>query len=75
MTKRWRYGEMCWNALDPFIKRGNYYAGKTNDGKFIAVYYGSELGYPIGDTILSGIRIEDVDSFIAALQAAKQLKS
>lgn len=71
ITKRYCNGETHIYALEPFVRRGDYYAGKSNDGKFITVYYGSELGYPTGGTVLYSIRTEDIDTFIPCTSGSK----
>lgn len=55
-------------ALTDYVKRGNFYSAYSNDGKSIIVYYGSHLGYPMGDSVLQ-INKEDVDCLIAALKS------
>lgn len=58
-----------YSLADDFVKRGPYYAGPLSDG--IAVYYGSEHGYPMGDTVLRGLKPEQLAGLIAILRAAQ----
>ena len=59
--------------LEPYAKRGDYYAARTNDGKFIFVNWGSAYQYPIGDTV-GMFPIEHIPELIAVLKAALTLK-
>lgn len=66
-------GEWHPGVLENYVKRGNMYAGKTNDGKLIRVNGDCAEGRPSGYYVLD-IPIADVPNLIAALTAAMQLR-
>ena len=66
-------GQSYYYALTDYIKRGNLYGAKENSGKGVIVYYGSPLGYPMGDSVLQ-INRDNIPDLIALLKAIESHK-
>lgn len=55
-----------------FVKRGDLYG--TEENGLLYVRYGSHKPYPVGDSLLLGIRREILPDLIAVLRALEEAK-
>lgn len=55
-----------------FVQRGNLFG--TEENGLLYVRYGSHKPYPAGDSLLLGIRREDLPNLIAVLRALEEAK-
>lgn len=62
-------GEKCPYHLDDFVNRGRLYAGVLHGT--LSVHWDSPHGYPIGDSLLHGLPVEQIPELIAVLRAAQ----